>query len=86
MTGERILPAGRIKRIHVNMHNIRANKDGGNRAVLAVRLSNEVVYGHNVSIRGDSELVYKPEKPLSCGARCWIETTAEVVVTVSEQA
>jgi hypothetical protein len=34
-----------------------------------------------VEILGPSKLVYRPEKPLSCGARLWIETTAEIVTS-----
>ena len=33
--------------------------------------SNE--YAASVRINGPSEVVYSPEKPLSCGARVWIE-------------
>lgn len=27
-----------------------------------------------------ASVVYRPDKPLSCGARVWIETTEQVVV------
>jgi len=30
-------------------------------------------------------VVYSPCKPLSCGARVWIETTAEVVIDLEAQ-
>jgi hypothetical protein len=33
-----------------------------------------------VEIKGPSKLVYSPDKPLSCGARVWVETEAEVEV------
>ena len=69
-------------RIHVNQHNIRANKkDGGNRPVITAKTYKDNQYGHRVKILGDSEVIYSPDKPLSCGARVWIETTAPVEVS-----
>ena len=37
-------------------------------------------YGHTAEIAGPSILVYRPDKPLSCGARCWLETYADVTL------
>lgn len=69
------------KRIHVNQHNIRANgKDGGNRPVITVKTYKSNEYGHEVIIKGDSRVVYSPDKPLSCGAKVWIETEGEVEI------
>ena len=31
-----------------------------------------------MDIKGPSKVVYSPNKPLSCGARVWIETEAEI--------
>jgi hypothetical protein len=74
-----ILHKGTIKRIHVNQHHLRANrKDGGKRPVITVQTSKGPVYADHVDIKGESSLVFRPEKPLSCGARIWIETRAEV--------
>ena len=71
-----------LKRIHVNMHKIRANKKyGTNEPVITVKTSKSNSYGHGVNILGPSKVIYKPNKPLSCGARVWIETTAEVIIT-----
>lgn len=68
-----------MKRIHVNQHHIRANaKDGGDRPVLTVKTYRTNVTCNEVEIDGPSTLVYRPDKPLSCGARVWIETRAEV--------
>ena len=36
-------------------------------------------YAHEVEIKGESKVIYSPDKPLSCGARVWIETESEVV-------
>ena len=70
-----------LKRIHVNQHEIRANrKDGGNRPVLTVKTYKSNTYGHTVTIDGPSQVVYSPQKPLSCGAQVWIETNSEVTV------
>jgi len=67
------------KRIHVNMHKIRSNKKHGtNDPVITVKTSRSNRYAHNVEILGPSKVIYQPEKPLSCGARVWIETEAEV--------
>ena len=72
---------GRIKRIHVNQFVIRANKrNGENAAPLRIKMSSENIPAHQVIIDGPSSVVYSPERPLSCGARVWIETTANVTV------
>ena len=67
--------------VHVNQHFIRANKkDGANRAVLTVKSGKTNRYAHEVEISGPCKIVYRPEKPLSCGARVWIETQADVTL------
>lgn len=68
-----------LKRIHVNRHNIAANaKDGGSRPTISIRTYKGTTACHRLKIHGPSEIVYRPDKPLSCGARLWIETRAEV--------
>ena len=63
-----------LKRIHVNMHHIRHNKKHGtNKPVITVKSSGSNTYGHSVEIKGPSKVIYSPDKPLSCGARVWIE-------------
>ena len=37
-------------------------------------------YCHEVIIKGESKIVHSPTKPLSCGARVWIETESEVEI------
>jgi hypothetical protein len=67
--------------VHVNMHKIRANKKNGtNDPVLTVKTYNSNVYAHEVEIVGKSKVIYSPDKPLSCGARVWIETQDEVKI------
>ena len=69
------------KKININMHKIRANKKHGtNEPVITVKTYKTNTYGHEVEILGDSKVVYSPDKPLSCGARVWIETDAEVKI------
>ena len=69
------------KKIHVNMHHIRHNKKHGtNKPVITVKTSKSNNYAHEVDILGKSKLVYKPTKPLPCGARVWIETEDKVVL------
>ncbi len=65
--------------IHVNQHIIKANrKTGSNDPVLTVKTYKTNVYAHSVKIDGPSRVVYRPDKPLSCGAHVWIETQGEV--------
>jgi hypothetical protein len=68
--------------IHVNQHVIKSNrKNGVNNPVLTVKTYKNNIYAHEVEIEGPSKVVYSPDKPLSCGARVWIETNSEVIVT-----
>ena len=69
--------------LHVNQHNIRANlklPEGSNPLpVLSVRTYKGVTTTNlDVVIDGPCRLVYRPDKPLGCGARVWIETTSTV--------
>ena len=69
------------KKIHINMHKIRANKKHGTKEpVITVKTYNTNTYAHEVEILGESKVVYSPDKPLSCGARVWNETDADVKV------
>jgi len=69
------------KRIHINQHKIRANKKHNtNEPVITVKTYKSNEYGHDVQILGKSRVVYSPNKPLSCGAKVWIETEAPVVI------
>ena len=70
-----------IKRIHINQHKIKANlKNKTDDPVITVKTTKDNYYAEEVIIRGDSKVVYSPDKPLSCGARVWIETKAMVVI------
>lgn len=66
--------------VHVNQHVIKANtKTGARDPVLTVKTYKENIYAHEVKINGPCVVKYSPDKPLSCGARVWIETEGEVI-------
>jgi hypothetical protein len=66
--------------IHINQHHIRANsKDGGHRPVITVKTYKSNTYCNEVEFKS-GRVVYSPDKPLSCGARVWIETHEEVTI------
>jgi len=67
--------------LHVNQHHVRANaKDGGSRPTLSIKTYKGNIKAHEVEISGPSKVVYRPDSPLSCGARVWIETQSPVTV------
>ena len=76
--------------IHVNQHVIKRNrKYDRNDPCLTVKTYKDNRYGHDAVIMGhDGEevarIVYRPDKPLPCGAHCWIETKLIVDVQLSD--
>ena len=67
--------------IHVNQHVIRSNgKTGERKPPLTVKTYKSNTYAHSVEIDGPSRVVYSPDKPLSCGAKVWIETFSGVTI------
>ena len=72
--------------IHVNQHIIKANtKNGTDDPCLTVKTYKTNDYAREVIIRDSDDnevarIVYRPHNPLSCGARCWIETQNDVEV------
>ena len=67
--------------VHVNQHIIKQNQKTGSREpVLTVKTYKDSQYGTRVRIDGPCVVVYSPDKPLSCGARVWIETDSPVEV------
>ena len=69
------------KYIHVNQHVIKKNrKESERKPVLTVKTYKSNDYGHEVEISGPCRVVYRPGKPLSCGAQVWIETESSVSV------
>lgn len=75
-----------MSKVHVNQHVIRHNKKYNN-ALPACRTQQETGASHysmEVSIvdkRGDevARLIYRPNDPLKCGAKLWIETKYDAV-------
>ena len=76
------IKSGIIKRVHVNQHNIKTNQSlGTNLPVLTIKTSaknHKAVERVTILTDPPVTVVYSPNKPLSCGARVWIETTAGV--------
>jgi hypothetical protein len=74
-----------IKRIHVNQHTIRANNTTNEKMPpLSVKTYNSNTLCYEVTVLGPSKIVYSPDKPLSCGAKVWIETEAEVIMETEQ--
>ena len=76
-----------LTRIHVNQHNIKANRRNANAAlpVMTAKDYKQNRKGHTVIIRDDDgneviRFVYRPDSPLPCGAHVWAETKLEVEV------
>lgn len=66
--------------IHVNRQHIAMNaKDDGNRPVYTIKRSGATRYAREVVINGPSRMVYNGTQ-LTCGARAWIETDAELTL------
>lgn len=71
--------------IHVNQHVIKANAKGSaNQPPLTVKTYKDNRRAHEALIKDSdgnivAKVVYSPDKPLSCGARVWIETHNNVV-------
>lgn len=73
-------------RIHVNQHVIRRNNkvdpadNSHHEPPITVKRGKTNIYCKEVEVLGESKIVYSPEKPLSCGAKVWVETDAEVKI------
>jgi hypothetical protein len=71
------------KIIHVNQHKIRKNtKHHTSEPVLTNKTYKENHYAHEAVLKTKDgkeigRVVYRPHKPLSCGARVWIEFQTE---------
>lgn len=78
--------AGLVKRLHVDQHRIKANaKNGTDLPVLTVQAAGGPYKAHEVEIDGPSKLVYDG-RTLSCGAKVWLYTEAEVRLTLRSDA
>ncbi len=65
--------------IHVNQHIIKRNRKTGERKpALTVKTYKSNRPAFAVALEGPCKIVYSPDKPLRCGAVCWIETLGTV--------
>lgn len=73
------------KIIHVNQHVIKRNRlTGENEPPLTVKMRGKAYPAHTVEILGPSRVVHSPHNPLSCGARVYIVTYADVTLILEE--
>jgi len=76
--------------VHVNQHVIARNrKHNTDEPCLTIKTYKENKYAHEAIICDDdgnevARIVYRPHKPLSCGARCWIETQNKVIPLIRD--
>ncbi|MCJ8279780.1 MAG: helix-turn-helix domain-containing protein [Rivularia sp. ALOHA_DT_140] len=73
--------------INVNRNNIAANKNKNQddwEPVISVKRYNSNTQGFFVKINGPCEIIYRPKKPLDCGAALWIETFASIQVQLEK--
>ena len=71
--------------IHVNQHNIKANSKGNDLPVITCKTYKSNDYGKEVIIYDKdgeevAKIVYSKDKPLSCGAKVWIETNNKIKI------
>jgi hypothetical protein len=79
--------------IHVNQHVIKSNKKKGEvNPVLTCKTYKTNEYAHQAIVYGQdgleaARIIYSPDKPLSCGAKVWIETQnkVETIKTVTNE-
>ena len=73
------------KIIHVNQHKIRSNiKNKLDDPVLTIKTYKDNIYAHEAILKAKDgsilgKVIYNPHKPLSCGARVWIELDTATV-------
>jgi hypothetical protein len=76
-----VMPAGTLKRIHVNQHIVKANiKASTDEPTCTVQWKGKSYVGRDIVVKGVSTVIQRMNKPLSCGARIWVETRAEVEI------
>ena len=73
------------KIIHVNQHKIKKNtKEQTDEPVLTVKTYKDNHYAHEAILKTKEgvevgRVIYRPHKPLSCGARVWIEVDTDTI-------
>jgi len=72
------------KIVHINQHIIKSNsKTGERKPVITCKTYKENVYGYEVEF-SNGKVVYSPDKPLSCGAKVWIETVLPINILTED--
>jgi hypothetical protein len=56
-------------------------KNSSDEPMLTVKSGHSNVYAHEVEITGPAVVKYFTHRPLSCGARVWIKTENDVIIT-----
>lgn len=80
-----VIRQGLIKRIHVDQARIKHNaKTGDDLPVLTVQAQGGPYKAHEIVVNGPSTIIYDG-RTLSCGAKVWIETHAEVSLELREE-
>jgi hypothetical protein len=71
----------RVTRIHINRQRLASNrKHKENHPVVVVDRGKKRKYCHELEIAGPCRLVYRPDRPLACGATLWIEVQPQIDV------
>ena len=83
--GDILEESNKVKKIHVNQHNIRSNKTKEtDLPVITIKIGSKNYYCNEIEIMGPSKISYcgsGNQKPLiSCGARVVMETKSEVKI------
>jgi hypothetical protein len=68
------------KYIHINQWIIKRNhKTGERNPPITVKTYKSNEYAYEVEVNGPCKIIYRPDNPLSCGAKVWVETEADVI-------
>jgi len=83
--GDVLQEGPKVKKIHINQHNIRSNKTKDtDLPVITIKIGSKNYYCNEIEIMGPSKVIYcgsGDQKPLiNCGARVVIETLSEIKI------
>jgi hypothetical protein len=69
-------------KVYINRHVVAANQKSGERKppITILRSKGQRSYALDVELHGNVRVVYSPDKPLSCGARVWIECDDAIAI------
>ena len=84
-SGDILEESDKVKKIHINQHNIRSNKTKDtDLPVITIKIGSKNYYCNEIEILGPSTIRYcgsGDQKPLiSCGARVVMETKSKVII------